>query len=125
MTTIHQIYRCMVCGNMVEVVRSGEGTLACCNQPMKVLKENTSDGAREKHVPVIEKIEGGYRVQVGSTIHLMLPEHHIEWIELQTDTQTLRHYLQPNETPEATFLTTATKVVAREFCNLHGLWKGE
>lgn len=125
MTEIRQIYRCAACGNMVEVVRAGEGSLSCCGQPMKALKENTSDGATEKHVPVIEKIDGGYRVQVGSTIHPMLPEHHIEWIELQTDKQTLRHHLQPNEAPAATFLTNDTKVVAREFCNLHGLWKGE
>lgn len=125
MTEKNQVYRCAVCGNIVEVAHAAGGTLTCCGQPMKLLKENTTDGAREKHVPVIEKISGGYRVQVGSTLHPMLPEHHIEWIELQAGPLLMRHYLEPGEQPVATFMTDATEVTAREYCNLHGLWKAE
>ena len=97
-----------------------------CGEPMKLMKENTSDGAREKHVPVIEPIEGGYRVTIGSVEHPMLPEHYIQWIELLTPTDVLRHELKPGEKPEAIFLTNAEAkdVTAREYCNLHGLWKG-
>ena len=110
---------------MVEVVNKG-AVLSCCGEPMKLMKENTSDGAREKHVPVIEPIEGGYRVTVGSVEHPMLPEHYIQWIELLTPTDVLRHELKPGEKPEAIFLTNAEAkdVTAREYCNLHGLWKG-
>lgn len=84
-----------------------------------------TDGAYEKHVPVIESIEGGYRVKVGSVEHPMMPEHYIEWIELLTPTDVLRHELKPGEKPEAIFMTDATEVTAREYCNLHGLWKGK
>lgn len=124
MTEKNQIYRCLKCGNIVAVTHEGAGQLTCCGQPMKALKENTTDGAKEKHVPVIEKIDGGYRVTVGSVAHPMLPEHYIEWIELQAGATTMRHYLQPGEPPVATFLTDAAQVTAREYCNLHGLWKG-
>ena len=126
MTKTREIYRCTVCGNVVEVVNPG-AVLSCCGQPMKLMKENTTDGAKEKHVPVIEKIEGGYRVSVGSVEHPMLPEHYIQWIELLTPTDVLRHELKPGEKPEAVFLTDADakEVTAREYCNLHGLWKGD
>ena len=125
MTKIREIYRCQICGNVVEVVNKG-AVLSCCGEPMKLMKENTSDSAREKHVPVIEPIEGGYRVTVGSVEHPMLPEHYIQWIELLTPTDVLRHELKPGEKPEAIFLTNAEAkdVTAREYCNLHGLWKG-
>lgn len=94
MTKTREIYRCTVCGNVVEVVNPG-AMLSCCGQPMKLMKENTTDAAKEKHVPVIEPIEGGYRVKVGSVEHPMLPEHYIQWIELLTPTDVLRHELQP------------------------------
>ena len=127
MSKLHEIYTCSVCGNRVEVVHEGAGQLVCCGQPMKLQIAGTSDGAAEKHVPVIEKVTGGYRVQVGSVEHPMLPEHYIQWIELLTPTDVLRHELKPGEKPEAIFLTNAEAkdVVAREYCNLHGLWKGE
>lgn len=123
MTQIKDIYRCQVCGNIVEVVHAAGGQLVCCGQPMKLLQGNTQDGAVEKHVPVIEPIDGGYRVTVGSVEHPMLEEHHIEWIELITPSEVLRKQLSPGEKPEAIFLTKATDVWAREYCNLHGLWK--
>ena len=93
MTKIREIYRCQICGNVVEVVNPG-AVLSCCGEPMKLMKENTSDGAKEKHVPVIEPIEGGYRVTVGSVEHPMLPEHYIQWIELLTPTDVLRHRVE-------------------------------
>ena len=125
MTKVREIYRCQICGNVVEVANPG-AVLSCCGEPMKLMKENTSDGVKEKHVPVIEPIEGGYRVTVGSVEHPMLPEHYIQWIELLTPTDVLRHELKPGEKPEAIFLTNAEAkdVTAREYCNLHGLWKG-
>ncbi len=123
MTELKQVYRCPICGNIVEVVHPAGGTLSCCGQPMQLLKENSQDAALEKHVPVVEKIEGGWRVTVGSVEHPMLPEHHIEWIELITDDKIMRKYLKPGDKPMAEFMTEATEVTAREYCNLHGLWK--
>ena len=123
MTKVREIYRCQICGNVVEVVNPG-AVLSCCGEPMKLLRENTTDGAKEKHVPVVEKIEGGYRVTVGSVEHPMTDAHYIQWIELVTPTGVLRHNLTPQDKPVAEFKTDATEVEAREYCNLHGLWKG-
>ncbi len=118
-----QIYKCNVCGNIVEVVHAGAGQLVCCNQPMELQTENTVDAAKEKHVPVIEKVEGGYKVKVGSVAHPMTGEHWIEWVQLLADGQAYRQFLDPGGAPEATFHIAAGKVSAREYCNLHGLWK--
>lgn len=123
MTELRAIYRCPICGNIVEVVNAGAGELVCCGKPMNLLKGNTTDGATEKHVPVVEKIDGGYRVKVGSVDHPMLAEHYIQWIELLTPTSVLRRELKPGEKPEAVFLTDEECGGAREYCNLHGLWK--
>ncbi len=119
-----EIYKCAVCGNIVEVLHGGDGELVCCGEPMKLLKENTTDAAKEKHVPVIEKIDGGYKVKVGSVPHPMEDKHYIEWIELLADGKAYRQFLDPGMPPEATFLIKANAVSAREHCNLHGLWKG-
>ena len=118
-----QIYKCSVCTNEVEVIQSGAGQLVCCGVPMDLLAENTTDAAREKHVPVIEKTEQGIRVQVGSVAHPMEPNHYIQWIEVIADGKTYRQYLNPGDAPEAVFPIEADQVVAREICNLHGLWK--
>lgn len=120
----NEIYKCEISGLMVEVLQDAEGTPMCCGEPMKLLRENTTDGAKEKHVPVVEKIEGGYRVTVGSVEHPMTDAHYIQWIELVTPTGVLRHNLTPQDKPVAEFKTDATEVEAREYCNLHGLWKG-
>ena len=119
-----EIYKCMVCGNIVEVLHGGAGELVCCSQPMKKMAENTEDAAQEKHVPVIEKIAGGYKVKVGSVAHPMEQTHYIEWIELLADGAAYRQFLEPDGAPEAVFNIEAQTVSAREFCNLHGLWKG-
>lgn len=123
MTERRQIYRCVSCGNIIEVLNAADGTLSCCNQPMKLLRENTSDGAKEKHVPIVERIEDGYKVSVGSVEHPMTDAHYIQWIEIASGRETHRKYLTPEDKPEATFKTDAKDVEAREYCNLHGLWK--
>lgn len=124
MTQLLQIYQCDVCGNMVEMVHGGQGELVCCGQPMKLFTENTVDAAKEKHVPVIEKVDGGVKVKVGSIPHPMEEKHYIEWVELIAGPKVYRHFLKPGDAPEATFQIEAQQVTAREYCNLHGLWKG-
>ena len=119
-----EVFRCNVCGQMTSVVRGGGGRLACCNQPMEALGENVTDAAQEKHVPVIDKIEGGYKVTVGSVAHPMTDDHYIEWIELRAGDRVARQFLSPGDAPEATFTIDADDVTARAHCNLHGLWKG-
>lgn len=118
-----EVYKCEACGNIVEVLTGGAGELVCCGEPMKLLKENTTDAAKEKHVPVIEKVDGGYKVKVGSVAHPMEEKHYIEWIEVIADGQAYRQFLKPGAAPEAFFPIKADKIVAREHCNLHGLWK--
>lgn len=118
-----EVYKCAKCGNMVEVINAQAGTLVCCGEPMKLLKENTSDGAKEKHVPVIEKVEGGFKVTVGSVAHPMQEEHYIEWIEAIIDGKSYRQFLNPGDAPEAFFPVNGDTITAREYCNLHGLWK--
>ena len=119
-----EVYKCNLCGNIVEVVTGGAGALVCCGQDMVLMEENTVDAAQEKHVPVIEKIDGGFKVTVGSVAHPMEEKHLIQWIELLADGQAYRRFLNPGDAPEAVFQVDAESVSAREFCNLHGLWKG-
>jgi len=123
MTQLNQIYKCEVCGNIVEVLHTGVGELVCCGEPMKLMVENTVDAAKEKHVPVIEKSGNKVTVKVGSVAHPMEGKHYIEFIELMADGKVYRKFLKPGEKPEATFEVTAAKLAAREYCNLHGLWK--
>ncbi len=118
-----EVYKCELCGNIVEVLHGGAGELVCCGKPMVKMTENTVDAAKEKHVPVIEKIDGGFKVKVGSVAHPMDAKHWIEWVELIADGKVYRQFLNPGETPEAVFQIEATSVTAREYCNLHGLWK--
>ena len=117
------IYKCEVCGNIVEVLHDGVGDLVCCGQPMKLITENTVDAALEKHVPVIEKTADGYKVKVGSVPHPMEETHYIEWISLCADGKTYRKFLKPGDKPEAEFCIVAVEVTAHEYCNIHGLWK--
>jgi superoxide reductase len=123
MTQKLEIYKCGVCGNIVEVLHTGAGELVCCGQPMKNFVENTVDAAKEKHVPVVEKIPGGFKVKVGAVAHPMEEKHYIEWIEVIADGQAYRQFLLPGDAPEAEFLIEADQITAREYCNLHGLWR--
>ena len=124
MTKNLQIYKCGVCGNIVELLHEGDGELVCCGEPMKLFVENTVDAAKEKHVPVVEKIEGGFRVKVGSVPHPMEDKHYIEWIQvIADDGRVYRKFLKPDREPEAVFMIDASVIIAREYCNLHGLWK--
>lgn len=118
-----EVYKCAACGNIVMVLHGGEGDLVCCGAPMTLMTVNTVDASKEKHVPVIEKISGGYKVKVGSAPHPMEEKHYIEWIELIADHKQYLQFLQPGEAPEATFMVEAAEVSAREYCNIHGLWK--
>ena len=123
MTEKLQVYKCEVCGNIVEMLHEGKGELVCCGKPMKLIVENTVDAAREKHVPVVEKTDTGVKVTVGSVAHPMEEKHYIEWIEVIADGKAYRRFLKPGEAPEAVFSIEAGEVTAREYCNLHGLWK--
>ncbi len=119
-----QIYRCDLCGNVVEVVRAGKPALVCCGQPMVLLVENTTDAALEKHVPVVQSEGERLVASVGSDPHPMEPEHYIEWIELVADGDACRRFLSPGDAPRAEFPGVGSgDVVARAYCNLHGLWK--
>jgi len=118
-----KVYKCEECGNIIEVLFEGGGSIACCGKPATLMNANTVDAAKEKHVPLIEKIPGGYKVTVGSVMHPMEEKHYIMWIELVTDKFSLRKFLKPGDQPVAEFTTDATAVTAREYCNLHGLWK--
>ena len=119
-----QVYKCVKCGNIVEVLHGGVGTLVCCDEPMQLLQEGVTDAATEKHVPVIEKAAGEVRVKVGEVAHPMEEKHFIEWIELLADGTVYRRFLSPGNKPEAVFKIEASDLTAREYCNLHGLWKG-
>lgn len=125
MTELRQIYKCKICGNIVEVVHASVGTLVCCGQPMELLKERVEDVGNEKHVPVIEKIKNGVKVKVGSVAHPMEQQHYIEWIELIADNIAHRKFLNPGEKPEVEFCIKAENITAREYCNIHGLWKSK
>jgi len=122
MNTKTQIYKCPVCGNVVELLVSGGGKLVCCGKPMELLTEKTADQAKEKHVPVIEKTDKGIKVKVGSVPHPMEEKHYIAFIEIIADGKIFRKFLKPGEKPEAEFEVKAEKIEAREYCNLHGLW---
>ena len=125
MTKRNEVYKCSVCGNIVEVLHPAGGTLVCCGKPMELMKENTMEASEEKHIPVVEKVEGGYRVTVGSAPHPMTQEHHIEWIELETAEGTMRAFTKHCPQPVAFFSTAAKATSARAYCNLHGLWRAQ
>jgi superoxide reductase len=117
-----EVYKCEQCGNIVEVLHGGVGNLSCCEQEMVLFTANTVDAAKEKHVPVVEKIKGGYKVMLGSVPHPMEDSHYIEWIELVVGDKAYRQFLKPGDAPEAVFSIDAAEVTARAYCNLHGLW---
>lgn len=119
------VYRCAKCGNIVELLHAGGGTLVCCGEPMSMLAEQTADSSVEKHVPIVERVEGGYLVKVGSVPHPMIENHYIEWIELIAGGRRCRSFLAPGQAPEAFFPGPEVQDAgAREYCNIHSLWKG-
>ena len=123
MTQKLEVYKCEICGNIVEMLHEGQGELVCCGQSMKLMAENTVDASKEKHVPVIEKTDNGVKVKVGSVAHPMEEKHYIEWVEIVADGKAYRHFLKPGEAAEAVFCIDAVNITARAYCNLHGLWK--
>lgn len=118
-----QVYKCNLCGNIVEMYHAGKGELVCCGEAMVLQAENTVDAAKEKHVPVIEKVANGFKVALGSVPHPMEEKHYIEWIELVADDKVYTQFLKPGDAPEAVFNIEADSVEARAYCNLHGHWK--
>lgn len=118
-----EVYKCEVCGNIIEVLHGGKGQLVCCGKPMQAVTENTVDAAREKHVPVVEKTADGFLVKVGSVAHPMTDEHYIEFIELHAAGKVYRQFLQPGDEPQASFTIDTAEASARAYCNLHGLWR--
>ncbi len=123
MTIKNQIYRCPICGNIIEILHAGNGQLVCCGQPMELVQPKTEDIGQEKHLPVIEKSEGKITVKIGSIPHPMEEAHYIEWIEITANNHICKKFLQPGDAPEAVFEITAENVTAREYCNIHGLWQ--
>ena len=123
MAALKQVYKSNICGNIIEVLHAGEGELVCCDEPMELLQEKTSDAGLEKHVPVIETTASGIKVKVGSVPHPMEETHYIEWVEVITDGGIYRKFLKPGDKPEAEFDVKPQKVVAREYCTIHSLWK--
>jgi superoxide reductase len=125
MTQKYEVYKCEICGNVVEVLHSGQGELVCCGQPMRLLEEQTAEQAKEKHVPVIEQTDKGIKVKVGSVPHPMEEKHYIEWIEIITKQGACKKFLKPGDPPEAEFEEVQGLQKAREYCNIHDLWKYE
>jgi superoxide reductase len=124
MTKLREVYKCNVCGNIVEVLHIGAGELVCCGQPMELQKEKTQDSAVEKHVPYMEKTKGGILVKVGQNQdHPMEEKHYVEWIQVIADGASYRKFLKPGDKPQAKFEIKADKIEAREYCNIHGLWR--
>jgi superoxide reductase len=126
-TKPREVYKCLICGIVVETLEGGAGEPVCCGQPMQRMEEQTAEAAGEKHVPFIERLENGtVKVSVGKeTAHPMEAKHYIQWIELSADGMVLRKHLQPTDAPEAVFAVTGGTLAARELCNVHGLWKNQ
>lgn len=122
MTKKLQVYKCNICGNIIEVLHEGVGELVCCGQPMVLFDEKIEEEGKEKHLPVVEKTEKGFFVKVGSIQHPMEEKHYIEWIEIIVDGKTYRQFLKPGDVPEAIFAIEAEEITAREYCSVHGLW---
>ena len=125
MTNKKEIYKCEICGNIIEVLHEGAGKLVCCNQEMVLQKENSIDASTEKHIPIIKKNKSGVEVKVGKAEHPMEENHYIEWIEISTEDGSSKKFLKPGEKPNGKFLIKKDIKKIRAYCNLHGLWKGK
>jgi superoxide reductase len=122
MTKKLQVYKCNICGNIIEVLHEGAGELVCCGQPMSLFEEKSEEEGKEKHLPVVEKTDKGFKVNVGSVTHPMEEKHYIEWIEAIANGKVYRQFLKPGDAPEAMFKIEADNVKVREYCSIHGLW---
>ena len=118
-----QIYKCEACGNIIEVLEGGDGKLVCCGEDMKLFEESSTDQGKEKHVPVVESAGDGVKVKVGSNPHPMEEKHYVQWIEVIDGDTSCRHFLKPGQAPESVFKGVSANATAREYCNIHGLWK--
>ena len=118
-----EVYKCEICGNIVEVLHGGKGTLVCCGEDMVLQPENTVDAAYEKHIPVVEVLDDGVLVKVGAQAHPMQDDHYIEWVQIVVGDRYSRIFLKPGMAPEGKFTPPTEGIVARGYCNLHGLWK--
>lgn|SRR5690554_2422732 len=126
MTMIRELYKCNICGNVVEVVHEGAPSLVCCGEDMEKLEARTEDVGNEKHVPVIVDTDNGVLVKVGEVEHPMETRHYIKFIEVLTADKVLRAELNPGEKPEALFCVDKKDIIsAREYCNIHGLWESK
>lgn len=127
MTKKLEVYKCEICGNIVEMLHEGQGKLVCCGKPMVLMEEQTADTSVEKHVPFIKRDGARYVVRIGeNALHPMEEKHYIEWIELIVDGVIHRKHLKPGDQPEAVFeIPEGSEVSAREYCNIHGLWLGK
>ncbi|MBT4334407.1 desulfoferrodoxin [archaeon] len=123
MTKKEQIYKCLACGNIIEILHEANASLSCCGTQMTEIKENIEEAAEEKHIPIIEKNESNITIKVGSIEHPMDETHYIEWIELITRNKLYRQHLRPGQKPEANFKMINSDFKVRAYCNLHGLWK--
>jgi superoxide reductase len=117
-----EVFKCSVCGNIVNVLTVGGGELICCNQPMELMAEKISDTGMEKHIPVVTKDGDKVVVKVGSVEHPMEDAHFIEWVEVEANGITQRKFLNPGDKPEIVFQISG-EIKARAYCNVHGLWK--
>ncbi len=122
MTSLQEVYKCNVCGNIVEVLHTGKGQLVCCGQPMELMEENTVDASKEKHVPVAETKDNKTIVKVGSAAHPMEEKHYIEWIQVIDNVKSQRIFLNPGNEPAAEFYNVDENIKVRAYCNIHGLW---
>jgi len=124
MVKIKEIYKCEICGNIIEIIHAGKGLLVCCSQEMSLVDEKTEDSAIEKHVPYIEKTKKGILVKIGQNQdHPMTEDHYIEWIQVVANNKSYRKFLNPDDKPQAEFEINEDNIIAREYCNVHGLWK--
>ncbi len=124
-TNVLEIYKCDICGNIVEVVHAGAKALVCCKQPMNLMNAKSEDTGQEKHLPVIEKTSHGIDIKVGSIPHPMEDKHYIEWVEVEEPNgKVLRKFFKSGETAEVNFGIAGSKegLTVRSYCNLHGLW---
>lgn len=125
MAAKHEIYKCDICKNVIEILHGGKGELVCCGEPMKLMEEQTAEQTYEKHVPVVEETADGIKAVVGSTLHPMEEKHYIEWIQVITEQGACKKFLNPGDAPEAIFENLKEWKKVREYCNIHGLWKFE